>query len=344
MNLKEHNENRTLGGLIRKVRRQRKVKQTDLARILGVSPSYISFIEKGSRKGTGLPPVISDKLLAQVQDWLAEGDELANLTPDDVAPQPEPVADEGTYPHAMYNALKYFVELGQHVYLWGPAGSGKSTAAEQIADELDMSYAYVSLNPQTSEFRLLGYKDASGNYQRTPFRECYENGGVFCIDELDNANPALLTTLNGALAGESADFPDGNVKRHADFVCVSTGNTNGRGANKQFSDRRKMDAATMDRFMFLEWDIDTVLEARIARNINPEKGAFIASWIQRVRTWAATHAPMLQVSPRCTFRMATTIDKAPLARTQWLDATVFHGLDKETVQTCMRANPFGGAF
>ena len=46
------------------------------------------------------------------------------------------------------------------VWLYGEAGSGKYTAAEQMADELDLSFRSISLGPSTSKADLMGYRDA----------------------------------------------------------------------------------------------------------------------------------------------------------------------------------------
>ncbi len=326
-----------IGTTVRRLRKERKLTQKALGAILHIDSSYVSFIEQGSRTGTNEVPSVSRALQGRIDAWIASDVSLA--APPTLTATPD--APGTIFKHMKFKALHYFIKQGHHVYMWGPASSGKSTAAEQVADELGVVYSYISLNPQTSEFRLLGYKDAGGTYQRTPFRERFEFGGVFCIDELDNANPALLTTINGLLAGGTGDFPDGNIKRHKDFIVVGTGNTNGRGATRAFPDRRKMDAATMDRFTFLAWDIDPLLETCIAQTIHASKGAQIAAWMQRVRAWGAMHAPLLQVTTRATFRMATTIDTQPLTRSEWLDATLFHGLDRDTVITCLRAVPFG---
>ncbi len=81
------------------------------------------------------------------------------------------------------------------VWLYGEAGSGKSTAAEQMADELDLSFRSISLGPSTSKSDLMGYRDATGEYRSTAYRETYEDGGVFLFDEIDNAHPSVLTNI-----------------------------------------------------------------------------------------------------------------------------------------------------
>jgi hypothetical protein len=46
-------------------------------------------------------------------------------------------------------------------------------------------------------------------------------------------------------------FPDGNIPRHENFICVCTGNTTGNESNIQYIGRNILDAATLDRFIRL---------------------------------------------------------------------------------------------
>lgn len=212
----------------------------------------------------------------------------------------------------------------KHVYLYGPHGSGKSTAAHQAATGLNLSYGYISLTPQTPESRLIGFISATGNYIRTAFRDCYENGGVFCIDELDNSSPSLLTTLNGALENGHMAFPDTLVPRHADFVMVGTGNTSGKGANPSYPERRPFDAAFGDRFIYLQWNYDEKLERQIALAINPEAGKWV-KWVQKARAWAEKNHPRFVPSPRSTFRLAELSLGSTFDTEELLDAIVWRG-------------------
>jgi len=241
-------------------------------------------------------------------------------------------------PHKLLPKLLYLIGKSHHVYLWGPPGSGKSTAAHQVADALDREYGYISLNPQTPDSRVLGYMDATGNYRETVFHRLYKDGGVFCIDELDNAAPSLLTTLNSCLENSLAAFPNGMVTRHPKFICVGTGNTNGRGASSQFPDRRPFDAAFAERFSFLAWGHDEILERTIALGINPEGGAWI-DWVQKVRKFAGEKYPRLIVSPRASFRGVAYQDSGWDAA-EIAEVVLFKGLDTDTVRTILSANPF----
>ena len=205
--------------------------------------------------------------------------------------------------HSKFARLLYYVQRRKHVYLFGPHGTGKSTGAKQVADALGLRYGFISLTPQTPESRILGYCTATGDYMRTPFRECYEKGGVFCVDELDNMSQALATTWNGALENGHMAFPDGLVERHADFVMVGTGNTSGSGANPSYPERRPFDKAFRDRFVYIEWNHDNKLEKAIALSLWKDAEPWV-DWIKDVRKWAEKNYTKLVPSPRITYRLA----------------------------------------
>lgn len=151
-----------------------------------------------------------------------------------------------------------------HTWLVGPSGSGKSTLAAAAASELKLPYAALSVCSQTTKTDFLGYLDAHGVYRSTSFREIYENGGVFCLDEVDNGNANVLAVLNSALAGESNVFPDKSVVRHPNFVVIACANTFGLGSSASYVGRSQIDAATLDRFFFVEMPYDDGLEAHVA--------------------------------------------------------------------------------
>ena len=214
-----------------------------------------------------------------------------------------------------------------NVYLYGCPGSGKSTGARQVADALELKYGYISLNPQTPESRLIGYMDATGNYRSTVFFDLYTNGGVFCIDEQDNASPALLTTLNSLLENGHGSFPCGIVERHKDFRLISTGNTDGRGANIQFPERRAFDEAFRERFIFMPWAYDEALELNLSLGINPNATAWV-KWVQSVRAYCLSSDIRLVVSPRASYMGADYLADKVIPIDSLLDFILFKNIDR----------------
>jgi len=211
--------------------------------------------------------------------------------------------------HVLFPKLVSLLALRQHTYLVGPAGTGKTESAQRAAAALGLRWSYWAANPTATAAALLGYQDANGQYVSTPFRDLYENGGVFILDELDNSRDDLPTTLNGAMAGSYGAFPDGLVKRHADFVVIATGNTWGKGANRVYSGRRQLDGATLNRFAKVAWEYDADLEMRIAPV--PEWTAFV----QAVRKVVLENAIREVVSMRQSIMGGTLL----LAGWSWAD-------------------------
>ena len=168
--------------------------------------------------------------------------------------------------HKSLSTLVTMLSTETHVYLVGPAGSGKTTLAAQSADALGKDF--YKQGSILAKHELVGFVDAAGTYHRTAFRDAFEHGGVMLIDEIDNNSPEALVAINDALANGSFTFPDStrSIKRHADFICIAAANTIGRGATRQYVGRMPLDAATLDRFIQLEVDYDLDIERGMALN------------------------------------------------------------------------------
>ena len=156
--------------------------------------------------------------------------------------------------------------LSQHinVYLVGPSGSGKTHAARQCAEALGVDFYFTGAI--ANEYKLTGYMDANGKYVSTEFRKAYEKGGLFLFDEIDASFPQAVLAFNAALANDFMDFPDQQVKKHKNFYCIAAANTIGQGADRQYVGRNQLDAASLDRFVFLDWPYDENLEIKLSGN------------------------------------------------------------------------------
>lgn len=150
------------------------------------------------------------------------------------------------------------------LYFFGPAGTGKSYLAKQIAKALNVEYYYT--NNVTDEVQIKGFIDANGRYHETEFYKAFVNGGVFLLDELDASIPETLTMLNEALANGYFPFPTGKVNAHKDFHCLAAGNTFGTGADNEYTGRYQLDAATLNRFGVVRVDYDTRIENAMCAN------------------------------------------------------------------------------
>ncbi len=203
------------------------------------------------------------------------------------------VTSEGR-PHFQLHRMVNWLNLREHVWAAGPAGSGKTTAASQAADVLGLPAYVLPCGMATNDWSLLGFTNPDGKYIPGHMRKPFEQGGVFVLDEIDNTNPSVLTTINGALSGQSYMFPDGLVQRHPDFVVVGCANTWGTGPDRMYVGRNQLDAATLDRFKRVDWQYDKVAELDWAGRDQ----IIWTQYVQRVRQCAAELSMRVVVSPR----------------------------------------------
>jgi hypothetical protein len=252
-------------------------------------------------------------------------DELPNLIP---VTRLEIVTPTETRDHgnaARHKSLPALITiLSQKIpaALVGPAGSGKTTAAEQAASALNIPF-YIQGAVQGAH-ELLGFVDAHGNYQSTPFRQAFEHGGTICLDELDAGDSAGILVLNSALANGCMPFPDQTkpVPRHADFNAVACLNTYGNGADRIYVGRNQLDGATLDRFAFLNWSYDERLERAIAGNDD------WTARVQALRSGAAKEKARVVISPRASIFGARLL-AAGMLQNAVEELTVWKGVDAD---------------
>jgi cobaltochelatase CobS len=204
--------------------------------------------------------------------------------------------------HEAFPDVMTAIAARENTFLVGPAGTGKTTIVEQAAEALGLPFHAENLTAATTEYVLKGYRDGSSNYTATPLRTMFQHGGVYLLDEIDNANPNVLGVLNSALSNGFMAFPDGLVRKHDDFIAVAAGNTYGNGADAQYVGRNPIDAATLDRFAFFTVGIDESVEAAML-GAYPLDADTASTWLKAVRTARANverYGLRLIVSPRAT--------------------------------------------
>lgn len=178
---------------------------------------------------------------------------------------------DGEYVRPELQTVVDLLSQGMHVMLVGPAGSGKSHFAEQVAKALGLEYSSNSCSAGMSESALSGWLlpvGESGKFAYVPaeFVKRYEEGGLHLIDEIDAADPNLLVFINQALANGHFFLPHRHEKtrvdRHPNFRCIAAANTYGSGADRIYVGREQLDAATLDRFWIIDFGYDAILEER----------------------------------------------------------------------------------
>ena len=317
------------------------------ARRAAVTPSPVSPVTASSH-----PAIASDSLAdtiaaaiasrlpssasldeARVREIVAEA-RAFNVTVSVRGSDAEPVAVGRQ--HAKFALLLSVMARRINVYMVGPAGSGKTSAAHSASTALSLAFGGMSVGPQTTQSAIFGYMDAHGNYVATEFRRRYESGGVFLMDEIDRGNPGVLTAMNQAIENGTCAFPDGMIARHPDFILVAAANTYGTGASREYVGAMQLDAATLNRFAFIAWEYDEALESDIARATFAAAGGTDArvldAWVSKVRH-ARERANALKirhiVSPRASIRGADMLASG-IAESDVATMLLWQGLDADT--------------
>lgn len=273
--------------------------------------------------------------------------ELARCAPrrlEIIQPEKPVVTVEGG--HFYLERLIKLLGAGIHVMLWGPAGTGKTTAAMMAAKALGLDAEIDTLDPSTPKSGIMGYRTPSGEAVPTAFTRCYSEGKVYVGDEVDNAPAHVQSIKNSAMANGHCPTAWGMVARAKGFVGCYTGNTPGR-PTPQFPDRRPMSAAFADRLYFMYWPLDPNIERRAA-GLPPVKtpeipqGTCLAqdwvTWVQMAREYCAHNAPTIMITPRASIVgiQALAVGESPA---MVADALVFRGADESLRAKVLNAVP-----
>jgi len=245
-------------------------------------------------------------------------------------PNREPKKLDGIQ-HFQFAKVLAHIGVGNHLLMVGPAGTGKSTIAEQAAQALGLDFSSKSVTAQTSEASLLGFMNANGNYIATEFRRRFEHGGVFLLDEVDAGNPNVLGVLNSALANDWVAFPDQMVSRHKDFVAIACGNTYGNGATAEYVGRNPLDKAFVDRFTIMDIMIDEAIEDAMvmATGLDATTATNWLTFVRKVRKNIQSHGLKIVVSPRGSLAGAKALTTGQFTRSEVTRMCILKGANPE---------------
>ena len=187
-----------------------------------------------------------------------------------------------------------------NIWLTGPTGSGKTSAAEASAKALSLPFG--SDGSLDADYKVLGFRDANGNIISTQFLNIYEHGGIYVADEIDNWLPNALLSLNAALANGFTSSPRGLIRRHPDACVIACANTWGLGATGDYVGRTRLDAASLDRFHpKIAWPYDEKMERAVASAQGGTSGEEWHDTVRAARQKAQTQGLKVIISPRATF-------------------------------------------
>ena len=237
-------------------------------------------------------------------------------------------------------------------YVYGPAGTGKTHAALQACEACGIPESNVfleSCNPFYTPHNYLGYLNALGNYPESAlyrFLKCAGRAALIA-DEYDRQRVDAPSVTNSLLAQGFMTFPNGERLFLTDEkIIIALGNTNMKGGNTAYAAASRQERSTVDRFTFLYWPIDEVLELTIART-QAEKHPGLADawhgWIKSVRRYLERpeNRSMEETSPtpRSTFDGLAQMIGCGESIEYAAEDTVFRGLSPDMKAKILSACP-----
>lgn len=158
----------------------------------------------------------------------------------------DPMTD---FPGGLHAYLDALVKAGVLIFLYGPAGMGKSYWCEELADRLGVPFGFTPMTEGALPSWLLGKVDLEG-FKSTKLLDIWVNGGVYLLDEIDAADPNMLMVLNNPLANDTLENPvdQRTYLKSKKCIIVAAANTLGTGADSDYTARNQLDFSTLDRF------------------------------------------------------------------------------------------------
>jgi len=210
------------------------------------------------------------------------------------------------------------VECNIPTYLYGHAGTGKTTLFEQMFARTNRPAMRVQHSGNTEESHVLGQyvvKDGATVWQPGPLQICMKLGITYLADEYDRAFPQVLSVYQPVLEGKALVTKEAPpewqvIKPHPDFRFVATGNTNGAGDETGlFPSTTLQDFANYERFGMMQ-KIDWMpLKQEIAivqgqAGIPEEDASTLVKFATEVRKQVDSNLISAPISPRALINAA----------------------------------------
>ena len=224
-----------------------------------------------------------------------------------------------------FETIVTFLSVGEHVYLYGPAGSGKNVLCEQVAKALNAEFFY--LNTLYTKYDITGFMDATGKFIETVAYKFLKSAkGVLMLDEIDNSQAEALIPINALLANGYLTFANGEtLYLDENHKIIAAGNTNGQGATEEYNGRYKMDESTRDRFVFFFIDYDKAVEEAIVGNKKD-----ILSFIYDLRTICKDSQISIILGYRAINKLVK-FDNMNIDLATIIDTCILKGMEQDTI-------------
>ena len=176
-------------------------------------------------------------------------------------------------PQALREALPWYLLGKKIVYFYGPTQSGKTTVAELLVKVVESEL--LDGGKITEEHSVTSYNDVRGVFDENALFYSLYYGKTIFYDELDNGNPDNLIVLGTFISKlvDKVDHPEKDVRAqfakrrfvpvNANARIISAGNTTGKGRNREYVARSRMDESSLERMVPIYVGYSSEVEEKI---------------------------------------------------------------------------------
>ena len=201
------------------------------------------------------------------------------------APSPfTPVRDANYIFHeSSRDLIVWFINPMDPLYVFGPAGSGKTSCIKQLAARLNYPVFEVTGHGRLEFPDLVGHlsvHQGTMQFDYGPLALAMRFGGLFLLNEIDLLDPSTAAGLNSILDGAPLCIPENGgelITPHPMFRLCATANSNG-GSDETglYQGIQRQNLAFMDRFTLCRVDYPAPeAEERLLAKIAPKLPAII---------------------------------------------------------------------
>lgn len=203
------------------------------------------------------------------------------------------------------------MEVGIPGYLWGHAGTGKTSLPTQLCALTGRPLIRAQHTASTEEAHITGQilaRDGSTYFEPGLLSMAMRHGWMYLADEYDFSYPQILSLYQPVLEGESLILKEATpewrrVDRHKYFGFIGTGNTNGSGDETGLYQGTNMqNAANFSRFglvsqvgyMPKEHEINMLVKMGIPEGISGQ----LVEFAEKIREAYESHDIAQPIGPR----------------------------------------------
>jgi hypothetical protein len=200
-------------------------------------------------------------------------------------------------PDALREALPWYLMGKKIVYFYGPTQSGKTTVADLLVKVVGSEL--LDGGKITEEHSVTSYNDVRGIFDENALFYALYYGKTIFYDEFDNGNPDNIIVLGTFISKlvNKIDNPEKDVrvqfaKRrfvpiNANARMIAAGNTTGKGRNREYTARSRMDESSLERLVHIYVGYSDSVESKILAG-RDEWLNFFRYFRELCNSWAVT--------------------------------------------------------